>query len=115
MVSELKNEGWNVHSLLCLAEQYSQVTSNFKIPGVGETNEIPFCHGLKTGSPEAGEIFNALVDKKFEPVVLEWERKSYGVKLDNLDCRLTHMWWVDNLWIFAKSQHEWTEMVKDTT
>ena len=59
---------------------------------------------------ETPDNFNRILVLLMRPVVKKWHAQNRGFKLDAV--RLTHLWWADNLYLFAHSLEEWLGIAK---
>ena len=69
------------------------------ISGAGVSRKFPFTCGGKQGGVEASDIFN-MKKNCLEPLMLKWQRRGWGVHLDDGRC-ISHAIWADNIYLFA--------------
>jgi hypothetical protein len=91
------------------------VTIHCGITGVGNTTGIPFQKGIKTGSREAGELYNILVEYGMEFLIDSWGRRDFGFRVPEMSRPINHLWWVDNCFLFSKSFDELSIMVYEVS
>jgi len=96
-------------------KEYQNVVVQCKIPFVADCQDIPFTKGIKTGSREAGEIYNLLVEEAMADLVVKWKANGFGFNCPNTETYVTHLWWVDNCFLLASNVEQWFEMAADLT
>ena len=92
------------------------MTCNIELPGAGRSEQFLLQRGGKQGGVETPEVFNILTEAALQPVVVSWRKRRLGFKLDDTsEPPLTHLFWADNVFLFAKSVHEFRIMAQELT
>ena len=105
--------GMHPANVLSLMQELAGVKGRISILGAGTSEQFPFCKGGKQGGVDTPDIFNAMIEAAFAPMVRSWSARGIGIVLDGT--LFNHCWWADNLWLFAKSRTELAILCQEST
>ena len=111
-MQELWDAGATAHQVLALARDYTGLQVKLTVPGVAETEPLTMTKGLRTGGKYEPSVFVRMLDEVMNYLEQEWNLMGLGFHLKNQDVRLTHVVWVDNVFLLAADACQFDFMIR---